>query len=239
MLGYQNNSKMKYLIIGGNSAIGKALIDLLVEDNHECIVLSRNPTDMDHPGVTFHQLNILEEDIPNDILPEALDGLVYLPGTITLKPFRMLGPDDFTNDFEINVLGAVKAIKSVVKQLNKSNHGSIVMFSTVAVQMGMPFHASIASAKGAVEGLTRSLAAEFAPKTRVNCVAPSLTDTPLASKLLSNDKKRESSVDRHPLKTIGNPADMAEAAYFLLSDKAKWVTGQVLGIDGGLSALRA
>ncbi len=229
---------MNYLIIGGNSAIGKALIQKLLENDHECWSVSRSQHEMNHPRLHAIQKNILVEDLSNDELPESLNGLVYLPGTITLKPFRMLKTKDYVSDFEINVLGAVKSVKSAVKQLNNSNQGSIVMFSTVAVQTGMPFHASIASAKGAIEGLTRSLAAEFSPKIRVNCIAPSLTDTPMASKLLSTDQKRQASADRHPLKSVGKPTDIANAAYFLLSGESRWVTGQVLGVDGGLSSLK-
>ena len=226
---------MNYLIIGGNSAIGKELTQKLLKNDNECWSVSRSPLEIEHSRLHKIEKNVLEEDLSPDELPEALNGLIYLPGTITLKPFRMIKTEDYLSDFEINVLGAVKSIKSVVKQLNKSEQGSIVMFSTVAVQSGMPFHASIAAAKGAIEGLTRSLAAEFAPKIRVNCIAPSLTDTPMASKLLSTDQKRQASEERHPLKSVGNPADVADAAYVLLSGEARCVTGQVLGIDGGLS----
>jgi 3-oxoacyl-[acyl-carrier protein] reductase len=229
---------MNYLIIGGNSAIGKELIQKLLESDNECWSVSRSQLEITNPRLHKIQKNVMQDDLSPEELPESLNGLVYFPGTITLKPFRMLKTEDYLSDFEINVLGAVKSIKSAVKQLNNSHHGSIVMFSTVAVQTGMPFHASIAAAKGAIEGLTRSLAAEFAPKIRVNCVAPSLTDTPMASKLLSTDQKRQASEERHPLKSVGNPKDIANAAYYLLSNDARWVTGQVLGIDGGLSTLK-
>lgn len=229
---------MNYLIIGGNSAIGKAIIQRIMEDGHHCTIISRSDLTYDGTNVEFHNLDILNDNISEDMLPEQLDGLVYMPGTITLKPFRMLKPEDFISDFEINLLGAVKAMKVSLKPLGKSKQASIVMFSTVAVQTGMQFHSSIAAAKGAVEGFTRSLAAEFAPKIRVNCVAPSLTDTPLAAKLLSSEQKRKGSEDRHPLKAVGDTEDIAEAAYFLLTSRSKWMTGQVIGVDGGLSTLK-
>ena len=174
-----------------------------------------------------------------ETLPETLQGLVYCPGTIVLKPFQRLTADDFKEDFNINLLGAVKVIQGCIKQLRKSPSGaSIVLFSTVAVKTGMPFHASVASAKAAVEGLTRSLAAEFAPRIRVNAIAPSLTDTPLAQNLLSSEEKRKASADRHPLKRIGTPQEIARAAAHLLSDAGAWITGQVMPIDGGMSSLR-
>lgn len=229
---------MNYLIVGGNSAIGKELLQKLLDNDNECWAVSRSQVEIHHPRLHVIERNVLEEDLSPDELPDTLNGLVYLPGTITLKPFRMLKPEDYISDYEINFLGAVKCIKSALKPLGKGYSASIVMLSTVAVQTGLPFHASIAAAKGAVEGLTRSLAAEFAPKIRVNCIAPSLTDTPLASKLLSSDQKRQSSEERHPLKTIGKPEDIAEAIVFLLGSTSRWVTGQVIGVDGGLSALK-
>lgn len=225
------------LIIGASKGIGLELATLLSKE-HQVWGLSRGPSPLSAPN--FHALSgdILSEDLPVDQLPEQLDGLAYLPGTINLKPFRGLKPEDFLRDFEVNCLGAVKAIQQVLKPLKKSPAASVVLFSTVAVQQGMGFHSSIAAAKGAVEGLTRSLAAEFAPRIRVNCVAPSLTDTPLAEGLLSSEKKKESAMQRHPLKQYGDAGDVARAAEFLLTDASKWVSGQVLGIDGGLSTLR-
>ena len=184
-------------------------------------------------------LDVTAETLDLETLPETLQGLVYCPGTIVLKPFQRLTIDDFKEDFNINLLGAVKVIQGCLKQLKKSPTGaSIVLFSTVAVNTGMPFHASVASAKAAVEGLTRSLAAEFAPRIRVNAIAPSLTDTPLAQNLLSSEEKRKASADRHPLKRIGTPQEIACAAAHLLSDAGAWITGQVLPIDGGMSSLR-
>ena len=171
-------------------------------------------------------------------LPEKLDGLVYCPGTILLKPFHQFSDAEIQNDLEVNYLGAIRAIRSSLGSLKKAEKASIVLFSTVAVQTGLPFHASISGAKGAVEGLTRALAAELSPKIRVNCLALSLTDTPLASKLLSSDEKRKASENRHPLKRLGDPAEVAKTAAFLLGDDSGFITGQVLQIDGGISSLK-
>ena len=164
--------------------------------------------------------------------------MLYCPGSINLKPFKSLKEQDYLNDFNINALGAVKIINNYLPNLKKAETSSLVFFSTVAVQTGMPYHASVAMAKGAVEGLTRSLAAEFAPNIRVNAIAPSLTDTPMASRLLSSDEKKEASAKRHPLNSIGNPEEIAKAASYLLSDDSGWITGQVIHIDGGISSLR-
>ena len=226
-----------YVIIGGNSGIGKQLAVQLAIDN-QVFVISRNATNSDlPPAIETFDADILNDDI-SDMIPETIDGLAYCPGTINLKPFRSLKSDDFLNDFQINVVGAVNATKQCLKALKKGTNPAVLFFSTVAVQTGMNFHSSVASAKGAVEGLTRSLAAEFAPHIRVNAIAPSLIDTPLAGKLLGNDKMKQAAKDRHPLKTYGNAANVATLAKFLLSPEAAFVTGQIYGIDGGLSSLK-
>jgi NAD(P)-dependent dehydrogenase (short-subunit alcohol dehydrogenase family) len=169
----------------------------------------------------------------------VLDGVAYCPGSINLKPFRSLKSDAFLDDFQINVLGAVKVLQASQKALQKAAEpSSVVLFSTVAVAQGMPYHASVAAAKGAVEGLTKSLAAEWAPSTRVNCIAPSLTDTPMAARLLNSDEKKSAAAARHPLRKIGKAEDIAALASFLLSSQSSWMTGQVIGLDGGLSSLR-
>lgn len=229
---------MNYLIVGGNSTIGQLLVDSLADKGHTCYVISRTPLKSNGGNIHFLEMDILNDEIPEDYLPEALDGLVYLPGTINLKPFRALKPDDFREAYEINFMGAVKSIQAAEKALKKSDNASIVLFSTVAVQTGMPFHAAVASAKGAIEGLTRSLAAEFAPKIRVNSIAMSLTDTKMAERFLSSDAKLEASRNRHPMKEVGQPEDMAAITEFLLGSNAKWVTGQIIGADGGIGTLR-
>ncbi|MEY5013611.1 MAG: hypothetical protein RLY69_1326 [Verrucomicrobiota bacterium] len=171
-------------------------------------------------------------------LPPALDGLVYFPGSITLKPFHRVTAEDFIKDFQTNCLGAAAAIQAALPALKAAPSASIVMFSTIAVAQGMAFHASIAAAKGAVEGLTRSLAAELAPKIRVNAIAPSLTDTPLANTLLNSDAKRDAAAKRHPLQQVGKAEDVAKLTAFLLSDDSAFITGQILRPDGGLSSVR-
>jgi NAD(P)-dependent dehydrogenase (short-subunit alcohol dehydrogenase family) len=225
-----------YLIIGGNSGIGKSLANRLIAKNNTVILASRTGTSA--PGIKSILYDSLHDQIKPESLPAHLDGLVYCPGSINLKPFHRISDQEFLDDFNINVLGAIRTIRSVLPLLKKSEKASIVLFSTIAVQQGMPFHASVATAKGALEGLTRSLAAELAPKIRVNAIAPSLTNTPLAGKLLASDDKKKASDERHPLKRIGEADDIAALASFLLSSDSSWITGQILHADGGLSALR-
>ena len=228
-----------YVIIGGSSGIGLNIVDQLHQRGSTAIVISRNTHALpDDPKLVHIQCDVTKEDIPTDQLPESLDGLVYCPGTIRLRPFHRLQDEDFLEDFRVNTLGAVRAIRTFLPLLKRSDRASIVLFSTVAVQTGMSFHASIASAKGAIEGLTRSLAAEFAPKIRVNAIAPSLTDTPLAKSLLSTDQKRQLADQRHPLQRVGQPQDIANAAIYLLEQQSAWVTGQILHVDGGMSSLK-
>ena len=229
----------KYLIIGGTSGIGLEITKLLVAKNNQVIVISRQKRNIEElNNVIFYSADVTKpiEELPE--IDDKLNGLVYCPGTINLKPFKNLKIDDFKYDFEINFLGAVKIINKYLNNLYQTDGASIVLFSTVAVQTGMPYHSSIASAKGAVEGLTRSLAAEFAPKIRVNCIAPSLTNTPLAEKFLNSESKLQSSIDRHPLKRIGNSTEIAELVYFLLSDSSSFITGQIIKVDGGISSIR-
>lgn len=228
------------VIVGASSGVGLATAELLGAQGANIFTISRTEPNFP-PSLQYEQINhdILEEDFPVDFLPEKIDALIYCPGSINLKPFRSLTAAVFREDYEINVIGAVKTIKAALKPLKKSDGTpSIVLFSTVAVQQGMAFHGSVAAAKGAVEGLTRSLAAELSPKIRVNCIAPSLVNTPLAAHILSSDDRIESSNKRHPLNRIGQPKDIAHTVAFLVSDRSSWMTGQVLGVDGGLSRLR-
>jgi NAD(P)-dependent dehydrogenase (short-subunit alcohol dehydrogenase family) len=225
-----------YLIVGGSSGIGLHLAKTLALAGNKVQVLSRSWKEAEMPqNITFSSIDITEEVVQFPEITEPIDGLIYCPGSINLRPFRALKQADFMNDLQINYLGAVKTIQKYLPQLQQSTAPSIVLFSTVAVQKGMPFHASIAGAKGAIEGLTKSLAAEFAPKIRVNAIAPSLTDTPLAEKLLNSETKMASAAERHPLKKIGSVQDISEAALYLLN--ATWVSGQILAVDGGMSSI--
>lgn len=227
------------IVIGGSSGIGLELTKRLSAGGHRVFAYSRTGESLENlANVQFKPLDVTDEVIQLEGLPEVVDGLVYCPGTINLKPFRRLDENDFLNDFRINVTGAVKVIQKAYTALRKSEQSSIVLFSTVAVKVGMNFHSSIAASKGAVEGLVKSLAAEFAPKIRVNAIAPSLTDTPLAASLLSTEVKQNNSIEMHPLKRYGQAEDQVNAAMFLLGTGSSWITGQILHVDGGLSSLK-
>jgi NAD(P)-dependent dehydrogenase (short-subunit alcohol dehydrogenase family) len=219
-----------YIIVGGSKGIGKALTKVLLE-NHKVINISRSTPEMNHQNLTHHSCDVLNDDLP-DI--EAADGLIYCPGSINLKPISRLSIDDFKDDFEINVIGAVKAIQTYLPILKNGNQPAIILFSTVASKLGMPFHASIATAKSGVEGLVKSLGAELATSIRINAIAPTVTDTDLASKLLRNDKMKENITERHPLKKYLKPEDVAGMAEFLLSEKAASISGQIFEMDCGI-----
>ncbi|MHC1774960.1 MAG: SDR family NAD(P)-dependent oxidoreductase [Lentimicrobium sp.] len=228
-----------YLIIGASSGIGKKLAEQLVDSGHRVYATYfKNKPETNYSTPDYHYLNVLDENIQFDFLSDSLDGLVYCPGSINLRPFARIKPADFEADFNLQVTGAVKVIQAVIPILKKAGNSSIVLFSTVAVQTGFPFHTQVSASKGAVEGLTRALAAEFAPTIRVNCIAPSLTDTPLAAPLLNTDQKREANALRHPLKKTGTTQNIADMAEFLLSGKGSWISGQIFHVDGGMSSLR-
>ena len=228
----------QYLIAGGSSGIGFELTKRLTKEGHRVTVLSRGKGRLDEVSGAMHiEYDVSSEQAP-DLNLDQLDGFAYRPGTINLKPFHGLKMEEFQRDFDINVKGAIRILQAIVKQLKKQDHASVVFFSTVAVQQGMPFHSSVAASKGALEGLTRSLAAELAPKIRVNCIAPSITDTPLASRILSSEDKKEASGKRHALGRVGTAEEVANLASFLLSQESSWMTGQIIGLDGGMSAIR-
>ena len=227
-----------YLVAGGSSGIGFEITRQLTQQGHQVTVLSRSKGKLDSlTNVNHISYDVRSGEVPQ-IAVDPIDGFAYCPGTINLKPFHGLKLDDFQRDFDVNVKGAIMILQSIVKQLKKQDHASVVLFSTVAVQQGMPFHASVAASKGALEGLTRSLAAELAPKVRVNCIAPSIIDTPLASRILSTEDKKEVSGKRHALGRVGTASEVARLAVFLLSDVSGWMTGQVIGLDGGMSTIR-
>lgn len=228
-----------YLIVGGTSGIGLKTAKLLSGGNNKIYIISRRERNLD--GLTNAEFYSADAGNPESELPEIsepLDGLIYCPGTINLKPFRSLKIEDYKNDLEINLIGAVKTISKYLPNLKSVEKSSIILFSTVAVQTGMKFHSSIAAAKGAVEGFTRSLAAEFAPNIRVNCIAPSLTNTPLAEKLLNSESKFKNAEERHPLNRIGSAEEIASMVSFLLSDDAGFITGQIFKTDGGISSIK-
>jgi NAD(P)-dependent dehydrogenase (short-subunit alcohol dehydrogenase family) len=223
-------------MIGGNSGIGLATARLLKAQGISVIAAARNPGPLAELGIPVQPF-----DAQNPVtleLPPVLDGLIYFPGSITLKPFHRLTAEDFLKDFQVNCLGAVAVLQAAMPALKAAPLASVVLFSTIAVAQGLSFHASIAAAKGAVEGLTLSLAAELAPKIRVNAIAPSLTNTPLAGNLLNSEVKMEAAAKRHPLQQVGDADDIAQLAAFLLSDASKFFTGQILRPDGGLSSVR-
>ncbi|KQT18508.1 oxidoreductase [Chryseobacterium sp. Leaf404] len=227
------------VIVGCGQGIGFSTAKILSE-NHKVTGISRTEnSEIKKLNISFHQMDILSGNLDEINFPDVVDGLVYVPGSINLKPFNRLSVDDFKNDFEINVLGAVKTVQKLLPNLKKSESASIILFSSVAAKLGMPFHASVSASKSALEGLTKSLAAELSTqKIRVNCIAPSLTDTNLASQLLSTPEKREASGKRHPLQRVGNAGEMAKMTEFLLSDNASWITGQIIGIDGGMGSTK-
>lgn len=226
--------KKKIIIIGGSKGIGRATVQALLP-NFEVVSISRSSAGIQEEGFSEFNLDVLKDDLP-DI--DRVDGLVYCPGSINLKPINRLSEDDFKEDFEINVLGAVRAIQHFLPKLKDGKDPAIVMFSTVAVKLGMPFHASVATSKAGVEGLVKSLGAELAPTVRVNAIAPTVTNTELASKLLRNDRQVENMNDRHPLKRFLEPEEVANMAAFLLSDNAKSLTGQVFEMDCGIVSLK-
>ena len=225
------------LIIGGSKGIGLASCELLPQSGYKVFGTYKN-TPKSSGSIQYFPLDVNQETYDFGSLPEVIDGLVFCPGLINLKPFARIKPEDFLEDYRIQVLGAIKVIQQILPRLKKSNSASIVLFSTVAVQTGFSFHSLVASSKGAIEGLTKALAAEFAPSIRVNCIAPSITETPLAAQLLSTPEKIEANAQRHPLKKIGKAEDLANAVKFLISEESAWMTGQILAIDGGISSLR-
>lgn len=223
------------VIIGGTKGIGKAIVNEVV-DNNNVVCLSRNQTDFSHDNYTFHNFDALVDDYPDF---DSLDCLIYCPGSINLKPISTLSLDDFRNDFELNVIGAVRAIKKYLNLLKKSESASILLFSTVATKLGMPYHASVSVAKSGIDGLVKTLGSELAPKVRINAIAPTITNTELASKILRNDKVIENMVERHPLKKILSSSEVAKMASFLISEDASSISGQIFNMDAGIVSFKS
>ncbi|MDB4075793.1 MAG: SDR family oxidoreductase [Crocinitomicaceae bacterium] len=228
----------KYLIIGASSGIGKALAEELLNQGHQVIgTHNSNRIEYTNSNLESVHFDVMAEELNFDFIPDELDGLIYCPGAIKLLPFKRLKSEDILSDFQLQVAGAVSVIQNCLPALRNGVDPSIVLFSTVAVQSGFNFHTQVSMSKGAIEGLTKALAAELAPTIRVNAIAPGLTDTPLASKLLNTSEKKEANAQKHPMKRIGEPEDLANMAAFLLSEKSSWITGQIIHIDGGMSTL--
>ncbi len=228
-----------YLVIGASSGIGHQLAEDLAEEGHQVYgTFNKTSKSRNRHNLEYHSLNVLDKQIDLSFIPEELHGFVYCPGSINLKPFARIKPEDFLEDFNLQVIGAINILQHILPNLKKSGNASIVFFSTVAVKLGFNFHTQVATSKGAIEGLTKSLAAEMAPHIRVNCIAPSLTDTPLAGKLLNSEEKKTANAKNHPLQKIGQPKYISDMASFLLSDRAQWTTGQIVHVDGGLSGVK-
>ena len=218
------------VIVGGSKGIGSAIL-LQQLENSNVYNLSRSAPAISHPNLSHYALDILIDPLPEI---ENIDVLIYCPGSINLKPIGSLSVDDFRNDFEINVIGAVRAIQKYLPVLKKGTDPCIVLFSTVAAKLGMPFHASIATAKAGVEGLVKSLGAELASVVRINAIAPTITETSLAAGILRNDRMKENMVERHPMKGYLKPEEVATMANYLISENAKSISGQIFEMDYGI-----
>ena len=223
------------LIIGGTKGIGKAIIDLLIEEN-KITCMSRNVSDYNHQNYNHIQLDATLDNFPD---LEKIDSLVYCPGSINLKPISTLSIEDFRNDFELNVIGAVKSIKKYLPLLKKGENPSILLFSTVATKLGMPYHASVSASKSAIDGIVKTLGAELAPKIRINAIAPTITNTELASKILRNEKVLENMIERHPLKKILSANEVAKMAKFLISEDGSSISGQIINMDAGIVSFKS
>lgn len=224
------------LIIGGSRGIGNAILESHLVSGNKVINMSRTPASQSHHNLYQYNTDVLLDEFPG--MDEPIDHLFYCPGSINLKPINSLSVDDFRDDLEINLIGAIKVIKHYLKNLKAADNASVLLFSTVAAKLGMPYHASVAASKAAVEGLVKSLGAEWAPKMRINAIALSLTDTDLAARLLRNDKMKENMIERHPLQRILNPQEVASFANYLCSSQASAFSGQIFEMDNGIVSFK-
>ena len=223
------------LVVGGSKGIGREIVNSQLEKGNNCYNFSRTESGINNQNLIEEKIDILSDELP-DI--ENIDSVIYCPGSINLKPILQLKEEDFVNDFNINVLGAIKTVKKYLNNLKKGDDPTLLFFSTVAVGQGMPFHSSVSVAKAGIEGLTKSLAAELAPSIRVNCIAPTITRTNMAQRILRNEKIEENIANKHPLKKICEAKDVSDMADFLISHNAKNITGQIMHVDGGMSTLK-
>ena len=236
--------KKKYLIFGATGSIGSSLANQLYEEKQDCHLIGRNEEEIkklaDKFNYNFSVCDVLKIDFAKKLLEELVEvevlGIAYCVGSIDIKPFKFTKPSDFISSYVLNLVGATEIIRNFESNLRKNN-ASVVLFSTVAAKKGFVNHSIISSAKSGVEGLTVSLAAEFAPDIRVNCIAPSLTKSKMAKDVIKNSRIEESIAKLHPLKRIGEGIDTAKLAHFLLSKNSSWITGQIIGVDGGRGAI--
>ena len=236
--------KKKYLIFGATGSIGSSLANQLYEKKQECHLIGRNEEETkkiaNKLSYSFSVCNVLKIDFTKKLLEELADvevlGIAYCIGSIDIKPFKLTQSSEFVSSYVLNLVAVTEIIRNFENNL-KRNIASIVLFSTVAAKKGFINHSIISSAKSGVEGLTVALAAEFAPNIRVNCIAPSLTKSKMAKNVIKNSKIEESIAKLHPMKRIGEGADAANLAHFLLSKNSSWITGQIIGVDGGRATI--
>jgi NAD(P)-dependent dehydrogenase (short-subunit alcohol dehydrogenase family) len=227
-----------YLIIGGSSGIGAAIVSQLSQQGHHVWATYHNHPQSNTSNITYLHWDAMNNETNLPELPDTIHGLVYCPGNINLKPVTRVSTQEMLNDYQLQVVGAVRILQQALPSLKRAGSASVVLFSTVAVQTGFSFHTIVSASKGAIQGLVRSWAAELAPIIRVNAIAPSITDTPLADSLLNTPEKKDAHAQRHPLKKIGKADELAQTAVFLMGENASWITGQILGVDGGMSVLK-
>jgi NAD(P)-dependent dehydrogenase (short-subunit alcohol dehydrogenase family) len=227
-----------YLIVGASSGIGKAVAARLLQLGHQVTATYHAHPPESADAISWHHFNAMEMQAALDWMPALLDGVVYCPGSIQLKPFHRISAQQFLDDYQLQVGGMIRILQSAYPALKKSSQAAVVLYSTVAVQRGFPFHSQVSASKGAIEGFARALAAEWAPTIRVNVIAPSITDTPLGSALINTPEKKESNAQRHPLKRIGTVEDIAQMTTFLLSPDTGWITGEILHVDGGMHSIK-